>query len=80
VSGALIDRIDLHIEVPRLAHRVLRGDALEESSATVRRRVCIARDRQLQRAGKPNSALGVSEIERYCMLSEADNKLLEHAL
>jgi magnesium chelatase family protein len=80
VSGPLIDRIDLHIEVPRLAHRVLRGDAPEESSATVRSRVCIARDRQLQRAGKSNSALGAREIEHHCALSEADHKLLEHAL
>ena len=80
VSGPLIDRIDLHIEVPRLAHRVLRGDTPEESSATVRARVCVARERQLQRAGKPNSALGTREIERYCALSDADHKLLEHAL
>ena len=80
VSGPLIDRIDLHIEVPRLAHRVLRGDVVEESSATVRARVCVARDRQLQRAGKPNSALGVREIERYCTLSETDHRLLEQAL
>ncbi|MFZ1641849.1 MAG: YifB family Mg chelatase-like AAA ATPase [Candidatus Contendobacter sp.] len=80
VSGPLIDRIDLHIEVPRLAHRVLRGDVVEESSATVRARVCVARDRQLQRAGKPNSALGVREIERYCTLSENDHRLLEQAL
>ncbi|KAB2931708.1 MAG: YifB family Mg chelatase-like AAA ATPase [Candidatus Contendobacter sp.] len=80
VSGPLIDRIDLHIEVPRLAHRVLRGDVAEESSATVRARVCVARDRQLQRAGKANSALGVREIERYCTLSENDHRLLEQAL
>ncbi len=80
VSGPLIDRIDLHIEVPRLAHRVLRGDVPEESSATVRARVCVARDRQLQRAGKPNSALGTREIERYCTLSESDHRLLEQAL
>ncbi|MDG4595172.1 MAG: YifB family Mg chelatase-like AAA ATPase [Candidatus Contendobacter sp.] len=80
VSGPLIDRIDLHIEVPRLAHRVLRGDVAEESSATVRARVCAARDRQLQRAGKANSALGTREIERYCALSESDHRLLEQAL
>jgi magnesium chelatase family protein len=80
ISGPLIDRIDLHIEVPRLAHRVLRGDALEESSATVRARVCAARDRQLRRAGKANSALGTREIERYCTLSENDHRLLEQAL
>ncbi len=80
VSGPLVDRIDLHIEVPRLAHRVLRGETPEESSATVRARVCAARDRQLQRAGKPNSALHTREIERYCALGEADHRLLEQAL
>ncbi len=80
VSGPLVDRIDLHIEVPRLAHRVLRGDAPEEGSAAVRVRVCAARERQLRRAGKPNSALGTREIERYCALSDADHRLLEQAL
>ncbi|MBZ4194622.1 MAG: YifB family Mg chelatase-like AAA ATPase [Candidatus Contendobacter sp.] len=80
VSGPLADRIDLHIEVPRLAHRVLRGEAPEESSATVRARVCAARDRQLQRAGRPNSLLKTREIERHCTLSDADHKLLEIAL
>lgn len=80
ISGPLIDRIDLHIEVPRLAHRLLRGETAEESSATVRARVCKARDRQLQRIGKPNSALTTREIERHCTLSEADHRLLERAL
>ncbi|HOB61029.1 MAG TPA: YifB family Mg chelatase-like AAA ATPase [Candidatus Competibacteraceae bacterium] len=80
VSGPLIDRIDLHIEVPRLAHRLLRGDTPEETSATVRDRVCAARERQLQRAGKPNSLLNTREIERDCRLSEADHRLLEQAL
>jgi len=80
VSGPLVDRIDLHIEVPRLAHRVLRGDSPEESSATVRARVRVARDRQLQRAGKPNSALHTREIERHCALGDADHRLLEQAL
>ncbi len=80
VSGPLADRIDLHIEVPRLAHRVLRGDISEESSVTVRRRVCAARERQLQRAGKANSALNTREIERYCTLNDADHQLLEQAL
>ena len=80
ISGPLIDRIDLHVEVPRLAHRTLRGDVAEESSAAVRERVCAARDRQLRRAGKPNSALGTREIERYCVLAETDHRLLEQAL
>ncbi|MBE2294879.1 MAG: YifB family Mg chelatase-like AAA ATPase [Phycisphaerales bacterium] len=80
VSGPLLDRIDLHIEVPRLAHRILRGDVPEENSATVRVRVCAAYERQLQRAGKPNSALRTREIERHCALSDADYRLLEQAL
>ena len=80
VSGPLVDRIDLHIEVPRLAHRVLRGEIPEENSATVRTRVHVAHDRQLQRAGKPNSALNTREIERYCVLGETDHRLLEQAL
>ncbi len=80
ISGPLADRIDLHIEVPRLAHRLLRGDTPEESSAAVRTRIQAARNQQLQRAGKPNSALNTREIERYCALNEADHRLLEQAL
>ncbi|MBL8252433.1 MAG: ATP-dependent protease, partial [Candidatus Competibacter sp.] len=52
----------------------------EENSATVRARVHVAHDRQLQRAGKPNSALNTREIERYCVLGETDHRLLEQAL
>lgn len=80
ISGPLVDRIDLHIEVPRLAHRLLRGETPEETSAAVRARVCAARNRQLQRAGKANSALTPREIERDCALTEADYRLLERAL
>ena len=80
VSGPLADRIDLHIEVPRLAYKALRGETAEESSATVRARVSVARDRQLRRAGKANSALSTREIERHCALKEADHRLLEHAM
>lgn len=80
LSGPLLDRIDLHIEAPRLAHRLLRGATTEESSAVVRKRVCAARARQLQRAGKANSALEAREITRDCGLNDADHRLLERAL
>lgn len=80
VSGPLLDRIDLHVEAPRLAHKLLRGSTAEETSATVRARVVAARERQLQRTGKPNTALSAREIERYCRLSDADYRLLEQAL
>jgi magnesium chelatase family protein len=80
VSGPLLDRIDLHIEVPRLPHRLLRGETKEETSATIRARVDAARQRQLQRTGKANAALTTREIERHCVLSDADQRLLETAL
>ncbi len=80
VSGPLVDRIDLHIEVPRLPRKLLRATTPEESSATVAARVAAARVRQLERTGQPNAALGPRQIERHCALSEADHKLLEHAL
>jgi magnesium chelatase family protein len=80
VSGPLLDRIDLQIEVPRLPYRFLRGATNEESSISIRQRVNAARQRQLQRTGKPNTALGTREIERYCALSDADQRLLEKVL
>ncbi len=81
VSGPLLDRIDLQIQVPRVALSEL-GDttAAGESSACVRERVIAARTRQLQRAGKPNAALGNREVLRDCVLTANDRSLLEHAL
>jgi magnesium chelatase family protein len=80
VSGPLLDRVDLHIEVPRLAHQLLRGASTEETSAVVRERIKTARQRQLQRAGKANTALTNREIERYCALQDPDYRLLEKAM
>ncbi len=77
VSGPLLDRIDLHVEVPRLPYRALRSVNREESTAVVQQRVIIARERQLARAGKPNALLGPREIERDCRLTDADHNLLE---
>jgi len=77
VSGPLLDRIDMHIEVPRIPYQELRGESREESSANVRKRVMQARERQQQRAGKTNAALGSREVEQYCALAESDYQLLE---
>jgi magnesium chelatase family protein len=81
ISGPLLDRIDLQVEVPRVPLAEL-GDAASagESSATVRERVVAARERQMQRAGKPNAALSSSELRRDCALSAGDRALLERAL
>jgi magnesium chelatase family protein len=80
VSGPLVDRIDMHIEVPRISYSLLKGESNEEPSAVFQQRVIAARERQLDRAGKPNSVLMSREIERDCVLSEADYKLLEQVL
>ncbi|HEC15115.1 MAG TPA: ATP-dependent protease [Sedimenticola sp.] len=82
ISGPLMDRIDMHIEVPRLATEMLGRPADEsaEASASIRARVAAARQRQLDRAGRPNSALGSREAERTCPLEEKAQALLHRAL
>jgi magnesium chelatase family protein len=82
ISGPLLDRIDMHIEVPRLDVARLAGKhPLDtETTAQVRARVMAARARQLHRAGKPNNMLGPSEIERDCGLDDAGRRLMEQAL
>ena len=80
VSGPLLDRIDLKLEMPRVAQAELRGLAPGESSADVRRRVVAARDRQLARAGKVNAALGQRETERDCRLDASSQVLLDRAI
>ncbi len=79
ISGPLLDRIDLKLDMPRVAHADLRASAPGESSAAVRERVVAARARQLARAGKPNAWLGHRETERDCALDAASRSLLERA-
>jgi len=57
ISGPLLDRIDLHIEVPRVPSDVLASDEAAESSAAVATRVSAARDHQLARQGQANAQL-----------------------
>jgi len=82
ISGPLLDRIDLQVEVPRLAPERLAAaaDHAGEPSVCVRDRVAAARARQQTRANKPNAALGVPEIERDCLLDDAGRALLTQAL
>jgi magnesium chelatase family protein len=81
VSGPLLDRIDLQITVPRVPLAELgESSAVNESSATVRARVVAARQRQMDRAGKPNARLGNREVSRDCALAASDRALLERVL
>ena len=78
VSGPLLDRIDLHVEVPRI--RGDDDDGIAESSAAVRERVTAARAVQIARAGKPNQRLSVSESRRDCALAPGSRRLLSRAM
>ncbi|HEY0635136.1 MAG TPA: YifB family Mg chelatase-like AAA ATPase [Gammaproteobacteria bacterium] len=81
ISGPLLDRIDLHIEVPSLPRALLNNSQPSpESSDTVRARVIAAREYALRRQGKANSALGNREVERFCTLGEGERRLLEQAI
>jgi magnesium chelatase family protein len=80
VSGPLLDRIDLQVEVPRPDVPVLsQGAAGGEASAAVRARVMAARQLQLQRSGSCNAQLQVSQLQEYCRLGKALRQLLEAA-
>ncbi|WP_166212053.1 YifB family Mg chelatase-like AAA ATPase, partial [Cognatiluteimonas telluris] len=81
ISGPLLDRIDLHVDVPRLPPALLRPDAPDgESSQCVRERVVAARARQLARAGRANAQLGQSGTMAACQLAAQDQLLLERAI
>lgn len=80
LSGPLLDRIDLKLDVPRLPHTDLREANGGEASALVRQRVVAARARQLARAGRPNAWLANRDLERDCVLQSRDQALLDRAV
>ncbi|MDR3220627.1 MAG: YifB family Mg chelatase-like AAA ATPase [Candidatus Accumulibacter sp.] len=79
LSGPLLDRIDLQIEVPALPPETLQGAPEGESSAVVRARVTAAFRRQLRRQGKPNARLEPREIDAHCRPDEHGAALLRSA-
>ncbi|HTS23960.1 MAG TPA: ATP-binding protein, partial [Casimicrobiaceae bacterium] len=82
ISGALLDRIDVQIEVPALPPDALpaRADPAGESSRTVRERVTRASALQHARQGKPNARLQPKEIEQLCRVDARGEALLRSAL
>lgn len=79
VSGPMLDRIDLHVEVPRITTEELQSTAEGETSVVIKARVDKARARQMLRREKINADLSVSDIDQDCALGEAETKLLEMA-
>ena len=86
VSGPLLDRIDIHIEVPAVQYRELRAGASSESSASIRARVLKARELQRERflSAKEkiysNAQMGTRQIRTFCELGADAERLLERAM
>ena len=83
ISGPLLDRIDIHIEVPRVDYEKLSGDRLGETSDAIRARVQAARDKQRARFSKLdskhpifcNADMRVEEIRQFCKLQDEGQSL-----
>jgi magnesium chelatase family protein len=85
ISGPLLDRIDLHIEVPQVKFREITSERAGETSAQIRQRVIAARQRQRERFnGKPkvtcNARMGTRELKQHCVLGESTIELLKFAM
>lgn len=85
ISGPLLDRIDLHIEVPQVRFNQISSEQPGESSAAIRARVIAARQRQRERfAHRPsiscNARMGSKELKSHCALDEATRELLKFAM
>ena len=85
VSGPLLDRIDIHLEVPSVPYRDLVGAEPEEPSAVIRQRVELARGRQRERFRdrpglRANAQMTSRDLRRYCPLAEAVERLLREAV
>ncbi len=79
ISGPLLDRIDLHVEVPAVPYKELRGKDRGAGSAEMRQRVEAARALQQQR-GFYNAAIPSSQLRKLCVLDEAGERTLEMAV
>jgi len=83
ISGPLLDRIDIHLNVPTVKYTELTTKKAEESSIEIRKRVNFAREIQLKRFKDDNifsnSQLGSNLLNKYCKLTDNCNKLLKNA-
>lgn len=84
ISGPLLDRIDLHIEVPSVKYRALSGKEMGESSALIKSRVNLTRERQQKRFGisgvMVNARMTEKQIKTFCRIDEESHLLMEMAI
>ncbi|HIA46088.1 MAG TPA: ATP-dependent protease [Methylococcaceae bacterium] len=82
ISAPLLDRIDIHLEVPRVKLNLIRAGYPqgEEDSQTIKQRVNAARNLALSRTGKANALLTAADIKSVCPLPESSHQILEQAI
>ncbi len=84
ISGPMMDRIDIHVEVPGVEYEKLAGNTLGETSASVRARVGASRERQRARFEgtglHSNADMGPAEVRRYCELDQTGRGLIKAAM
>lgn len=82
ISGPLLDRIDMHLEVPRVANAILRRGSPqgEEPSSIIKGRVSAARYMAITRQNKVNAELNAADIKTICRLTDEGHKILEQAM
>ncbi|MDX1519799.1 MAG: YifB family Mg chelatase-like AAA ATPase [Gammaproteobacteria bacterium] len=82
ISGPLLDRIDLHVDVPNITRELLdeSNERVQESSDDVRSRVTRAHGIQMQRLARPNSRMTPADVEKYCSIDEKTRALLQQAV
>ena len=84
ISGPLLDRIDIHVEVPRVDYEKLADKRQVENSKTIRARVQAARERQLERFQGTkltcNAEMGPAEVREFCQPDASGEKLLKAAV
>jgi magnesium chelatase family protein len=84
ISGPLLDRIDIHVDVPRVNYEKLTSERLGESSAVIRERVLAARERQTHRlqgkTARTNADMGAAEVREFCVLDNAGQSLMRAAM
>jgi len=84
ISGPLLDRIDIHIEVPRVKYEKLSSEKVAEESKEVKKRVQAARDIQTKRFQglkiKSNAGIGSRHIKDFCKLDSSAEKTIAHAV
>lgn len=84
ISGPLLDRIDLHVEVPRVKYDKLTNEEISESSALIRKRINQARKTQIKRFkncdAMTNSEMSIQMIKKYCQIDKSSSEVLKNAV